>query len=114
MTSMKTITPVLKKPQVVYPESDGEPIAENTKQYEYIVTIKSGLDAVFRDDPDVFVAGDLFWYPVEGNIKIRTAPDIMAGFGPPKGHRSAFLPCMEGKLAPPTGFQISFPGNKVW
>src|SRR5260370_41736670 len=101
MTSMKTITPVLKKPQVVYPESDGEPIAENTKQYEYIVTIKGGLDAVFRDDPDVFVAGDLFWYPVEGNIKIRTAPDIMAVFGRPHGHPRAHVQCVEGGIAPP-------------
>jgi len=22
---------------------------------------------VFQDDPNVFVAGDLLWYPVEGN-----------------------------------------------
>ena len=53
--------------EVEYPDSDGEPIAENTLQFRWIVTIKGGLDAVFRDDPNVFVAGDLLWYPVEGN-----------------------------------------------
>jgi hypothetical protein len=25
-----------------------------------------GCDALFKDDPNVFVAGDLLWYPVEG------------------------------------------------
>ncbi|HMZ80299.1 MAG TPA: hypothetical protein PLL06_11415, partial [Acidobacteriota bacterium] len=48
---------------IVYPESDGKPMAENTLQYEWIVMIKGGLDAVLPND---FVAGDLLWYPVEG------------------------------------------------
>ena len=113
MTGMNTTTPVLDKPEVVYPETDDQPIAENTKQYEYIVTIKGGLDAVFRNDPDVFVAGDLFWYPVEGNIKIRTAPDIMAVFGRSKGHRRSYVQCREGNVAPQAVFEILSPGNRV-
>ena len=32
---------------VFYPETDGEPMADNTLQYEWIVTIKGGLDALF-------------------------------------------------------------------
>jgi hypothetical protein len=44
---------------IIYPESDGRPIAENTKQFRWIVTIEGGLEALFRDAPDVFVAGDL-------------------------------------------------------
>ena len=27
-------------PEVIYPESDGKPIADNTKQFRWIVTIK--------------------------------------------------------------------------
>src|ERR1051325_6627335 len=50
-----------KKPLgIEYPETDGLPVAENTVQFEYIATIKGGLDARFSDFPDVFVAGDLF------------------------------------------------------
>ena len=60
-----------------YPDSDGEPMAENTLQFEWIVTIKGNLEILFLDRPDVFVAGDLFWYPVEGDPKTRTAPDAM-------------------------------------
>jgi Uma2 family endonuclease len=113
MTGMKTITPILSKPEVVYPESDDEPIAENTKQYEYIVTVKGGLDAVFRDNPNVFVAADLFWYPVQGNNKIRTAPDTMVVIDRPKGHRRSYLQWQEANIAPQTVFEILSPGNRV-
>ena len=55
---------------IVYPEDNGEPMAENTVQFRWIVTIKEGLEKVFRQRPDVFVAGDLLWYPVEGHPEI--------------------------------------------
>jgi len=42
------------KPTVEYPSTDGEPMAQNTKQYRYITTIQGGLAAMFRDRPDVF------------------------------------------------------------
>lgn len=71
--------------KVVYPTSDGLPMADNTKQFRWIVTIQGGLDALFRDNPNVFVAGDLLWYPVEGQPGIRRAPDAMVVFGRPSG-----------------------------
>lgn len=55
--SLSTRTPA--RPEVVYPESNGQPMAENTLQFEWIVTIKEGLELLFCDRPDVFVAGDL-------------------------------------------------------
>ena len=97
---------------IIYPESDGQPMAENTRQFEAITTIKGGLDAVFLDAPDVFVAGDLFWYPVEGNNQIRTAPDIMVAFGRPKGHRGSYQQWREGAIAPRVTFEILSPGNR--
>ena len=45
-------------PRIVYPDSDGKPMADNTLQWRWNATIKSGLDVVFRDRPDVFVAGE--------------------------------------------------------
>jgi len=39
----------------------GQPIAENTLQFEWISTLKWGYEARFRNDPQVFVAGDLLW-----------------------------------------------------
>lgn len=57
-----------------YPERDGQPLAENTKQFQWIVTIKENLDALLTN---AFVAGDLFWYPLEGNCLIRQALDVL-------------------------------------
>lgn len=54
----------LRKEGSLYPGSDGKPIADNTKQLRWIVTIYTGLAGMFRDDPNVFVAADLLWYPV--------------------------------------------------
>ena len=46
-------------PDNPYPESDGQPMAENTEQYEWLVKIKENLEILFADREDVFVAGDL-------------------------------------------------------
>ena len=59
---------------IIYPDSDGKPMADNTLQFQWIVTIQGGLDALFLSEANVFVAGDLLWYPVEGSSKIRAAP----------------------------------------
>ena len=50
---------------IIYPDSDGQPIADNTKQFRWIVIIKENLEFLFINNHDVFVAGDLLWYPVE-------------------------------------------------
>lgn len=106
--------PVLaEKTEIVYPESDGQPMADNTKQFRWIVTIKEGLEALFADTPDVFVAGDLLWYPVEGRPDIRQAPDAMVAFGRPKGDRGSYLQWQEGGIAPQVVFEILSPGNTV-
>jgi Uma2 family endonuclease len=49
-------------PEVEYPESDGKPMADNTEQYQWLVKIKENLESWYANVPDVFIAGDLFWY----------------------------------------------------
>ena len=101
----------LTKPEIIYPESDGKPMADNTKQFRYIVTIQGGLDAQFADNPNIFVAGDLFWYPVEGHPDIRVAPDALVVFGRPKGDRGSYLQWKEDNIAPQVVFEILSPSN---
>jgi len=96
----------------MYPDSDGEPISDNTLQFKWIVTIKEGLEALFRDDPDVFVAGDPLWYPVHGSPKIRTAPDALVAFGRPKGYRGSYKQWEEAGVAPHVVFEVLSPGNR--
>lgn len=97
----------------LYPESDGKPIADNTRQFEWIVLIKKGLDELFKDDLNVFIAGDLLWYPVKGHPETNTAPDAMVTTGRPKGHRSSYKQWEEGGLAPQVVFEIWSPSNTL-
>ncbi len=76
--------------KIIYPDRDGQPMSDNTKQFRWIVTIKENLELLFAQDPNVFIAGDLLWYPVEGNNTIQNAPDTMVVFGKPKGDRGSY------------------------
>ncbi len=73
-----------------YPDSDGQPMADNTVQFRWIVLIKENLEYLFLGQPDVFVAGDLLWYPVEGRPDLRVPPDVLVVFGRPKGERGSY------------------------
>jgi Uma2 family endonuclease len=98
--------------EIEYPDSDGQPMSDNTLQFKWIVTIKEGLEAQFRNDAEVFVAGDLLWYPVEGRPKIRTAPDTLVAFGRPKGYRGSYKQWVEQGIAPQVVFEVLSPGNR--
>lgn len=109
---MTTSTQITSQ-QVIYPDSDGQPMADNTKHFRSIVTIQGGLDALFKDDPHVFVAGDLLWYPVEGDNKTRIAPDAMVVFGRPKGDRGSYQQWREDNIPPSVVFEVLSPGNRL-
>ena len=109
---MSTHTRPDAPPEIDYPDSDGKPLSDNTLQFRWIVTIKGGLDAVFRDDPDVFIAGDLLWYPLEGDNRTRQAPDVMVAFGRPKGERGSYRQWREGGIAPQVAFEVLSPKNR--
>jgi Uma2 family endonuclease len=99
--------------KVIYPESDGQPMADNTEQFAWIVKIKENLEILFASQADVFIAGDLFWYPVQGNPNIKQAPDTMVVFGRPKGKRGSYLQWNEDNIPPQVVFEILSPGNTL-
>ena len=97
--------------KIIYPDCDGNPMSDNTKQFRWIVTIKENLELLYAENPDVFVAGDVLWYPVEGNNTIRQAPDIMVAIGRPKGDRGSYQQWKEAGIAPQVVFDVSTPLN---
>ncbi len=101
----------LQPDTVVYPDSDGKPMAENTLQAEWIVTIMGNLSCQYRDDPNVFVAMDNFIYAVRGNNTLCTAPDVYVAFGRPKGHRGSYKVWLEDGIFPQVIFEILSPSN---
>jgi Uma2 family endonuclease len=99
--------------KIIYPDDDGLPMSNNTEQFDWIVTIKENLECLFANDPNVFVAGDLLWYPIEGNNTIRTAPDAMVVFGRPKGRRGSYMQWVENDIVPQIAFEILSPSNTI-
>ena len=106
-------TQIAAQNQIIYPERDGQPMSDNTKQFRWIVTIQGGLDSLLAGNPEVFVAGDLLWYPVEGDNKTRIAPDAIVVFGRPKGDRGSYLQWREGNIPPQVVFEVLSPGNRL-
>jgi Uma2 family endonuclease len=107
----RMVTQLQSQPEVDYPESDGQPMADNTEQFRWIVVIEQNLEWLFADDPNIFVAGDLLWYPVEGRNNLCNAPDVMVAIGRPKGKRGSYQQWKEGGIAPQVVFEILSPNN---
>jgi Uma2 family endonuclease len=98
--------------EIKYPDGDGKPMSEHDLQYKWIVVIKEGVEAQFTDEPNVYVAGDHLWYPVEGNNKIRQGPDILVAIGRPRRLRGSYKQWEEGGIAPQVVFEVQSPGNR--
>ena len=98
--------------KLIYPESDGQPMGENTLQFQWIMTLFHGFENLYFHDQNIFVASDLFWYPVEGDPTTVLAPDLMIVLGQAKGHRGSYKQWEEGNLAPQVVFEIQSPSNR--
>lgn len=113
---MSTITRNTTSPQqpgkvITYPQSDGKPMADNTKQLRWIVMLYGNLAALFRSVRDVFVGANQFWYPREGYEEVPQAPDVYVVFGRPKGDRPSYKQWEEDDVPITVAFEILSPGN---
>ncbi|MEB3231208.1 MAG: Uma2 family endonuclease [Leptolyngbyaceae bacterium] len=98
--------------QTLYPDSDGQPMSDNTEQYEWIVRLVTNLKHLLKDKT-AFVAGDLLWYPVEVQTPPAPcqAPDAMVAIGRPPGYRGSYKQWEEEGIAPQVVFEILSPKN---
>jgi Uma2 family endonuclease len=96
---------------VVYPESDGKPMADNTKQARWIFVLFGNLTALYHTVADVFVAADLFWYPREGDDQEKNAPDVLVVFGRPRGDRGSYKQWEEDNVPVTVAFEVLSPSN---
>lgn len=110
MTNPTTNSPP-RKVRPVFPDSDGQPMADNTLQYEWVSTIKWNLEHQFADREDVFIAGDNLIYPVDTDNTIRQAPDVYVAFGRPKGYRGSYKVFEEDGIFPQVVFEVWSPSN---
>lgn len=99
-------------PSVVeYPDDDGLPMADNSKQFWWITTIAGNLAALYRDRADVLVGGNMLWYAREGDPAERFAPDAFVVFGRPKGDRGSYKSWEENEVPMTVVFEILSPSN---
>lgn len=72
--------------QLVYPESDGKPMAETDLHCQVIIDLREALKSFFAHQPDVYVSGNLFIYYEEDNPRKNVAPDVFVVRGVGKRH----------------------------
>jgi Uma2 family endonuclease len=83
-----------------------------TRQFNWIVLLHSNLETQYRDEPNVFVAGNHLIYAAEGQPTVRQAPDVYVAFGRPKGDRGSYKVWEEGGTFPQVVFEVWSPSNR--
>ena len=101
-----TLAPPRAKPAIVYPESDGKPMAETDAHRNLIIAILFALEQRYQADPQVYIAGNLLLYYEEGNPKASLAPDAFVVFGVARHERRIYRLWEEGK-APDVVFEFT-------
>ena len=96
---------------IEYPDSDGEPMAENDFQYTAMIETTSALRVWFSNRADVYVASDMLMYYRMNDNETRVAPDIYVVFGVAGNHkRRNWIVWREGK-APDFVMEIASPST---
>ncbi len=83
-------------PTIVYPESDGMPMAETDVHRDLMIDFILMLKHYYRND-DVYVSGNLFMYYEKGNPRKSVSPDVFVVFGVAKKRRNTYLTWEEGR-----------------
>lgn len=100
-----------KRKAVFYPETDGQPMAQNPKQWNAIVQIASNLERLYENDASVWIGKDQFWYPRAGAPQVVQAPDIFLVYGVEKKFRPTYKQWKENNIAPQVVFEVISPSN---
>ncbi len=83
-------------PTIVYPESDGKPMAETDTHRDLMIDFIQMLKHHYRNDADVYVSGNLLIYYEEGNPRKCISPDVFVVYGVAQKMRNTYLTWEEG------------------
>lgn len=93
---MAKVANALKLNEIEYPESDGKPMAETDAHRDLMMQLIDSLRWRYRDEPGVYVSGNLLLYYVEGDPKKSKAPDVFVAKGVKKDRRRIYKLWEEG------------------
>ncbi len=94
---MPTKTQPRVRKVILYPGSDGRPMAETDWHRELMLTLIKVLEAWFALQPMVYVSGNLLVYYERGNRHRHLSPDVFVVLGAPKRQRKNYLIWEEGR-----------------
>ncbi len=97
-------------PTVIYPESDGKPMAETEYHRDIMIDCIQMLKHYFREVDDVHVSGNLLMYYEEGNPRKSVSPDVFVAFGVSKKRRRTYKIWEEGH-APDFVLEVANPST---
>ncbi|MEW6495132.1 MAG: Uma2 family endonuclease [Cyanobacteriota bacterium] len=86
--------------EIIYPDSDGAPMAESDPARDYLIYCVEALDIYFQDRDDVYVSGNLFIYYKKGVPSAVVAPDVFVVFGIEKKKRLSYKVWEENDKVP--------------
>jgi Uma2 family endonuclease len=97
-------------PDIFYPSSDGEPLAES---YDHLYVIMTTLAMLLTHlkGQQATVLADQFLYYAQGFPRLRVAPDVMVIFGVEPGGRDNYKIWEEGRV-PSVIFEMTSPGTR--
>ncbi len=103
---LETVT----KTDIVYPSSDGEPVAET---YIHLYAILTTLEVLkqYLSGQQATVLANKFMYYSQGLPRMRVAPDVMVIFDVEPGGRDNYK-IWEEKEVPQVIFEMTSPGTK--
>ncbi|MEW5985123.1 MAG: Uma2 family endonuclease [Chloroflexota bacterium] len=107
---LKSTPPLWREFPIYYPDSDGQPMAENDPQYHCITDTRFALTQFLKATPDVYVGADLLVYFVKGDPTRSVAPDVLVAFGVRPGLRRSYKIWEEGKT-PDVIFEFASEGT---
>ncbi len=106
VTTPLPLPPAPAVAEVSYPESDGQPVAETDVHRNLMFELIGMLQAFFRDDPHVYISGNLFFYYQEGDPQRVVAPDVFVVPGIPNRTRRSYKLWEEG-VSPAVVFELT-------
>jgi hypothetical protein len=88
------------KTAIVYPDSDGTPIAESDSARDYLTYSVEALQLYFQNTPNIYVSGNLSIYYQQGTPSAVIAPDVFVIFGVEKKLRMSYKVWEENNKLP--------------
>jgi hypothetical protein len=107
---MTATSPTAQTTPIVYPSTDGEPVAET---YDHLYAILTTLEVLkqYLAGRQATVLANQFLYYAQGFPKVRTAPDVMVIFDVAPGGRDNYKTWEEGQV-PVVIFEMTFPSTQ--